>query len=78
MATFIDLDHGNLSGDGIEISGGTGATPRADTITIQPNETLASITERAYGANTSEYRSRILHANGNLDGATIGDIRAPR
>lgn len=44
------------------------AIGRRDTIEANENESLASITERAYGVNTPYYRNRILSANGNLKG----------
>jgi hypothetical protein len=53
---------------------GQGAQPRADVLSVNDGETLGSITERAYGANTPELRDRITRANGNLS----GEIIAPR
>lgn len=73
----IFLNDGAFDGHS-EIGSPTASIPKADLISIQPNETLASMTQRAYGANTSELRAKILHANGSIDGANIGEIRAPR
>jgi hypothetical protein len=52
----------------------SGAVPRADYIEIYPGDTLATITTRAYGANTPENRERIRGANASLEGL----IRVPR
>jgi len=51
-----------------------GVAPRADSIETFPGDTLATITKRAYGANTQENRERIRNANANLEGT----IRVPR
>ncbi|QOI67166.1 hypothetical protein SEA_LUZDEMUNDO_22 [Microbacterium phage LuzDeMundo] len=51
-----------------------GAARRADTFDANENESLASITERAYGVNTPEFRERIERANANLKGT----INVPR
>lgn len=45
-----------------------GAVGRRDTIEANIGESLASLTERAYGVNTPYYRERIMSANGNLKG----------
>lgn len=46
-----------------------GAAPKSRTIEAYPGESLASITERAYGTNTSVNRQKIRKANGTLDGS---------
>jgi len=51
-----------------------GATRAATTMNAFPGDTLASITERAYGANTPELRARIMRANATL----TGEINVPR
>lgn len=79
MPTTIPLNDGSLGHDTYPfVSGPAGSVPKADLITIAPNETVGQMAERAYGANTAAYRARIEHANEHLDGATIGAIRAPR
>ena len=52
----------------------SGAVPRHDTIEALPGESLASITQRAYGENSSVKRQKIVNANGNLNGV----INVPR
>lgn len=56
--------------------GGTSAAsaPRHDTLEVYPGETLAQITQRAYGANTPRLRDRIRGANANLEGT----VNVPR
>jgi hypothetical protein len=46
-----------------------GAQPNARQLLAMPGETLGSITLRAYGANTANYRQKILSANASLNGA---------
>lgn len=50
------------------------AVPKADNVIAGDGDTLASITQRAYGANTPELQERIKRANGSL----TGSVRAPR
>lgn len=50
------------------------APPKADEIVTGIGDTLASITQRAYGHNGRAAQERILAANGNLSGT----VRAPR
>lgn len=79
MATVIALNDGSLGHDYVPlVVGPSGSIPKADTLPIVPNETLGQMTQRAYGANTSALRARIEHANASLDGAVVGEIRAPR
>lgn len=79
MPTPVILNHGSDdSASYIPIISPTGSIPKADTITIAPNETVGQMAQRAYGANTAAYRARIENANPSLDGAIVGEIRAPR
>lgn len=47
------------------------ATRAATTYQADPNETLGSITTRAYGVNSDYYRHRIEQANTTLDGQIV-------
>lgn len=51
-----------------------GAERAARTIQANNNETLASITLRAYGANTAQNRAKITAANASL----TGEIKVPK
>lgn len=53
---------------------GGAVSPHADVIETFPDDTLASVTERAYGANTPRLRQKINRANSNLEGT----VNAPR
>ncbi len=53
---------------------GDAAAPRSSVVVTGAGDTLASVTERAYGHNSRAAQARILAANGNLDGSVI----APR
>lgn len=53
---------------------GSGAVRRSDVVAANPGESLASITQRAYGANSAENRAKIVGANATLS----GDIVVPR
>jgi len=48
--------------------------PAHEVMETYPGETLAQITERAYGANTPRLRARIRAANANLEGT----VNVPR
>lgn len=79
MYTPVYFNHGSDdTASFVQVDAPAGSIPKADVITIAPNETIGSMAQRAYGANTAAYRARIEHANESLDGATIGEIRAPR
>jgi hypothetical protein len=74
MHSIIYMSNGNVQEGKTRYRSGTGAIPRADEVTATPGESIASITERAYGANTPGNRQKINNANSNLD----GQIRIPR
>jgi len=52
----------------------SGAMPNAGSLQANIGETLASITLRAYGANTPDNRRKIREANASLTGI----IRVPK
>lgn len=50
------------------------AEPKHDVVVTGAGDTLASVTQRAYGHNSRAAQERILAANANLDGF----VKAPR
>ncbi len=51
-----------------------GAVRRFDKFQVNDGESIASVTQRAYGVNTPEFRERIEAANPRLEGT----INVPR
>lgn len=75
MRSHIYIDRGDIR-EGKTRFGQTesAATPTADTMEVFPDDTLATLAARAYGANTPGNRARIRRANASLEGT----INVPR
>lgn len=71
----ILFDSGDKREGKTRVRGAKDDAPRYDTLDAYPGESLASITTRAYGANTERNREKIRQAN-NAD--LRGTIRVPR
>lgn len=75
MRSHVYIDRGDIR-EGKTRFGATenAAAPQSEILESYPDDTLATITARAYGANTPANRAKIRRANSTLE----GKINVPR
>lgn len=70
----VRLNNGLHTTPRTDVRSGNAAIPQSGLLRVNDGESIASITERAYGANTWEYQQKLKLANGRL----AGDIIVPK